>query len=47
MGASFIGALSVILGLTASLYYDTPAGPSMVVVAAALFLLLRVLPQRG
>ncbi|MEF3193198.1 MAG: metal ABC transporter permease, partial [Halothiobacillaceae bacterium] len=41
VGASFIGALSVILGLTASLYYDTPAGPSMVVVAAALFLLLR------
>lgn len=47
VGAAAVGVLAVVLGLTASLHYDTPAGPSMVVVAAALFLLLRGLPQRG
>lgn len=33
------GALSALLGLRASYVYDTPAGPSIVCVAAALFLL--------
>lgn len=36
MAAGF-GALSAILGLRMSLIYDTPAGPSIVCVAAALF----------
>ena len=37
--ASALGALSVLGGLGASLQWDTPSGPSVVVVAAALFLL--------
>ncbi|WP_319519588.1 metal ABC transporter permease [uncultured Martelella sp.] len=36
--ASLIGAVSVVLGLYASLYYDTPSGPSIVVAAMLLFL---------
>lgn len=36
--ASLIGALSILAGLTASLYADTPAGPSIVVAAFGLFL---------
>ncbi|MGB3148947.1 MAG: iron chelate uptake ABC transporter family permease subunit [Paracoccaceae bacterium] len=39
IGASLIGALSVALGLGLSLGYDTPAGPSIIVVAFGLFLL--------
>lgn len=35
--ALLIGALSVILGLRAALIYDTPAGPSIVCVAALIF----------
>lgn len=42
-GASVIGVLAVILGLTASLQWDTPTGPSIVVAAALLFLLIRAL----
>ena len=45
-GAIVIGLFSVALGLIASLQFDTPAGPSIVVAAAALFLLVRTLPQR-
>lgn len=37
VGASLIGALSVAGGLLASLYLDTPAGPSIVTAAALLF----------
>ncbi|MBS1198916.1 MAG: znuB [Proteobacteria bacterium] len=47
LGAAAIGALSVGLGLAASLKLDTPAGPSIVVAAAGLFLLVRALPNRG
>lgn len=36
--AALAGAVAVIGGLHASLYWDTPAGPSIVVVAFALFL---------
>lgn len=36
--ASFIAALAVWVGLNASLWWDTPAGPSIVVAAATLFL---------
>jgi zinc transport system permease protein len=37
--AAMIGALSVGAGLLSSLQWDTPAGPSIVVAAAALFIL--------
>lgn len=37
MIASMIGAVSVVVGLYASLYYDTPSGPSIVVAAMLLF----------
>ncbi|SDK44488.1 iron chelate uptake ABC transporter family permease subunit [Microbulbifer yueqingensis] len=42
--ASAIGALAVVLGLLASIIWDTPAGPSIVVAAAALFLLTHLRP---
>jgi zinc transport system permease protein len=35
--ASVAGCIAVILGLTGSFYWDTPAGPSIVLAAAALF----------
>jgi zinc transport system permease protein len=41
--AGVIGALSAVLGLRASYIYDTPAGPSIVCVAAAMFLLSNIL----
>jgi len=37
--AAAAGALAVVLGLSASLQWDTPSGPSVVVAALALFLL--------
>ena len=37
LGAAAIGAVSVVLGLQGSLHLDTPAGPSIVVAAAAAF----------
>lgn len=37
--ASILGAISVLLGLTLSWHFDTPAGPSVVISASALFLL--------
>lgn len=47
LGAVVIGAMSVVLGMLASLHSDAPSGPAMVVVAAAFFLLLRAVPARG
>ncbi len=44
--ASLIGCLAVAGGLALSLSEDTPAGPSIVVSAAALFLLGQLLPAR-
>ena len=44
--ASLIGMLAVGLGIFSSLQWDTPAGPSIVVVATLLFLLTYVLPAR-
>lgn len=41
--AGVIGALSAVLGLSASYLYDTPAGPSIVCVAAGLFLVSNIL----
>lgn len=43
---SLCGSLAVILGLTASYQWDTPAGPSVVVAAAAIFILSQLTPQR-
>lgn len=45
--AAVFGAVAVSGGLTASLLWDLPAGPSVVVAAAALFLLSAAAPQRG
>ncbi len=45
-GASLIGLVAVCAGLSLSWFKDTPAGPSIVVSAAALFLLSFVLPRR-
>jgi zinc transport system permease protein len=44
--AALIGAVSVIGGLTGSLQWDTPAGPSVVLAAVALFLLVLLIPVR-
>ena len=46
LGASLLGALAVGAGLAMSWYEDTPAGPSIVVSAAALFLLSLAVPRR-
>ena len=46
VGASLLGLLAVSAGLTLSWYQDTPAGPSIVISAAALFLLSFALPRR-
>jgi zinc transport system permease protein len=46
-GASLLGIVAVCLGLTLSWYEDTPAGPSIVVSAAALFLLSFAWPKRS
>ena len=40
IGAAAIGSLSVVLGLLLSLAIDSPTGPSIVVVATAIFLLI-------
>lgn len=45
-GASLLGLLAVCGGLALSWFKDTPAGPSIVVCAAALFLLSFLLPRR-
>ncbi|MDH3472643.1 MAG: metal ABC transporter permease [Rhodospirillales bacterium] len=44
--ASAIGCLAVLGGLGASLRWDTPAGPSIVVAATGLFFLLLAVPLR-
>lgn len=47
IGASLLGLLAVGGGLALSWFQDTPAGPSIVVSAAALFLVSLALPRRG
>ena len=42
VNATIVGVLSVVSGLLASLYLDTPSGPSIVVAAIALFIVSRV-----
>ena len=46
IGASLLGMVAVCLGLSLSWYQDTPAGPSIVVAAASLFLLSFAWPRR-
>ncbi|WP_407314068.1 zinc ABC transporter permease subunit ZnuB [Pseudomonas sp. nanlin1] len=46
IGASLLGVIAVCAGLALSWFKDTPAGPSIVVSAAALFLLSFMLPKR-
>ena len=38
--AIFIGIIAVVLGISGSVIFDTPSGPSIVIAAAALFILL-------
>ncbi|MCB1777138.1 MAG: zinc ABC transporter permease subunit ZnuB [Candidatus Competibacteraceae bacterium] len=45
--ASALGCIAVIAGLWASLRWDTPAGPSVVVAAAALFVSGHAIPSRS
>jgi len=47
VGASVLGMLAVCAGLSLSWFQDTPAGPSIVVSAAALFLASLALPRRA
>jgi zinc transport system permease protein len=44
--AALIGVMAVGLGLAGSWFQDTPAGPSIVVSAALLFLLVQLVPSR-
>jgi len=44
VAAGLIGSLAVAGGVGASLVWDTPAGPSVVVAAVAMFVLSRTLP---
>ena len=46
LGASLLGVTAVCGGLALSWFKDTPAGPSIVVCAAVLFLLSLALPRR-
>jgi len=43
--ASVLGAIAVLIGLSASLQWDTAAGPSIVVAALLLFLVSYVIPR--
>jgi len=46
VGALLIGVAAVVLGLMASLRLDTPAGPSIVVMATAIFVAVYLWPKR-
>ena len=46
IGASCIGMISVLCGLSLSWLYDTPAGPSVVISAAAMFMLSQLKSAR-
>ncbi|PKM29932.1 MAG: zinc ABC transporter permease [Gammaproteobacteria bacterium HGW-Gammaproteobacteria-11] len=47
LGASLLGCLAVVGGLSMSWYLDTPAGPSIVVCAAGIFMLAMAVPRRS
>lgn len=44
--SALLGMAAVMLGMWASFRWDTPAGPSVVVAAAALFVLSLINPKR-
>ena len=44
--AMLIGVLSVVIGLYASLLWDLPSGPLVVVTAAVFFAVIQILPRR-
>ena len=46
IGASLLGMIAIIIGLSASFNFDTPAGPSIVAVSTLLFLATLLMPQR-
>ncbi len=46
LGAALVGCLSVGGGLALSWHYDTPAGPSVVVAALVLFVILYAIPTK-
>lgn len=46
-GSTAIGIVSVIVGLYASLWWDIPAGPAIVLAASAIFAASLLLPVRG
>ncbi|CAA6818072.1 MAG: Zinc ABC transporter, inner membrane permease protein ZnuB [uncultured Thiotrichaceae bacterium] len=41
-----IGVIAVVSGLSSSYFWDTPAGPSIVVAATCVFIVLQMLPKR-
>ena len=43
--ASGIGIVSVLCGLLLSFYYDTPVGPTIVVMTTLLFIISYLMPQ--
>ncbi|UWZ96446.1 zinc ABC transporter permease subunit ZnuB [Vibrio splendidus] len=45
--ASIIGSIAVFGGLSLSWFYDTPAGPSVVISAAAMFMLSQMVKSRA
>jgi zinc transport system permease protein len=47
IGAALVGALAVAAGMLASVTFDTPSGPSIVVAAAAIFAAVTALPRRA
>ena len=46
VGAAVVGVVSVLLGLSASLQWDLPSGPMIVLVAAAFFAIALLVPTR-
>ncbi|WP_391089502.1 zinc ABC transporter permease subunit ZnuB [Vibrio sp. NH-UV-68] len=47
MFAALIGAIAVLIGLSMSWHYDTPAGPSVVLSATAMFMLSQMTKSRS
>jgi zinc transport system permease protein len=47
IAAAVVGAVSVVGGLYASLWWNTPSGPSIVVTAVLLFVVSLAIPSRG
>jgi zinc transport system permease protein len=45
--ASIIGSISVLMGLSLSWHFDTPAGPSVVISATSLFMLSQIIQRKA